>query len=124
MNDTTDHIFTPKDDSLEARIEAYRNVYEAWQNAEASCKFLDDDEWAESLGSREEVERALDISIRSLRIASNAFTREEIAEARKTDLIQNHEAQEIIANQRQGEMQSVREESSQSSDSSEQSQRR
>lgn len=124
MNNTTDHIFTPKDASLESRIEAYRHVYEAWLTAEASCTYLNDDEWGASLEDKDEVERALDISIRSLYMSSDAFTREELAEAKRAHLIQSHEAQDIIANQCQGEMRSVREESSHASDSSEQSQTR
>ena len=47
--DDTEHIFNPKDNSLEARIDAYKGVYEAWLNAEASMSFVDDDEWGESL---------------------------------------------------------------------------
>ena len=83
MNNTTDHIFTPKDSSLEARIDAFRNVYEAWQNAEASMRFADDSQWKDSLGSKEEIQEALNISIRSLNLASGSFSKEEIREAQK-----------------------------------------
>jgi hypothetical protein len=69
----TAHIFTPKDDSLEARIDAYRRVHEVWLNAEASAKFLDNDEWSDTLGDRYEVEQALNISIRSLYIAADSL---------------------------------------------------
>ena len=124
MNNTTDHIFTPKDSSLEARIEAFRNVYEAWQNAEASMKFADDNGWKDTLGSKEEIQEALNISTRSLHLATSTFSKEEIRQAQKNNLLQTHEVQKIVSTQRQGEMQSAREQSSQASDSSEQSQKR
>ncbi len=122
MNDTA-HIFNPKDKSLEARIEAFRGVYEAWQNAESSMGMLDDDKWREALGSHEEVQQAIEISSRSLHLASHSFSQEEIAFARKNNLLQADEIQKIIATQRLGEMRSVRE-GSQSSDSFERGQKR
>ena len=106
MADTA-HIFTPKDDTLKARAEAYRQVYQAWLNAESSLKFLEDDEWSDTLGDREEVERALSISIHSLQVAADAFTKEEIAEARKAQLIEDHEALELIQSKRQQESQAM-----------------
>ena len=103
----TAHIFNPKDDSLEARAEAYRQVYQAWLNAESSLKFLEDDEWSDTLGDKEEVERALNISIHSLQIASDSFTKEEIAEARKANLLEDHEVLELIQSKRQQESQTM-----------------
>lgn len=69
----SENIFNPIDGSLEARVEAYKRVHEAWLNAEASLKYLENDEWADTLGDREEVKKALDISINSLNIAANSF---------------------------------------------------
>ena len=106
--DSTAHIFNPKDNSLEARIVAFKTVYQAWQNAEASCKFMDDNEWHESLGTREEIEDALNISIHSLDVAAHAFTKEDIIQVQKENLLEDHHIQEIIAQQRQGDMQNVR----------------
>ena len=123
MNDTA-HIFTPQNDSLESRIEAFRHVYESWQNAEASMRFADDDQWKDTLGSKEEIQEALNISDRSLHLASGSFSKEEIRQAQKNNLLQTHEVQKIVSTQRQGEMQSAREHSSEASDSSEQSQKR
>ena len=57
----SEHIYTPENDSLEARISAYKTVREAWLNAEASLKFLDDDLWADRLGDRGDVEKAYEI---------------------------------------------------------------
>ena len=90
-------------------IDAYRNVYEAWQNAEASMRFADDDQWKDTLGSKEEIQEALQISAQSLHFASSSFSKEEIREAQKNNLLQTHEVQKIVSSQRQGEMRSVRE---------------
>ena len=51
MADTA-HIYTPQNDSLEARVRAYCRVREAWFNAEASLKYKDDphSEWFYTLG--------------------------------------------------------------------------
>ena len=117
MTDTA-HIFTPKDDSLEARADANRSVYQAWMNAEASLKFLEDDEWRDTLGDREEVQQALDISIHSLHVAADAFSKEDIAKARADHLLETVEADELIQTKRQQEMKTLRE-GWQDSDSSE-----
>lgn len=114
----TAHIFHPKDDSIEARVEAYRNVHQAWLNAEASLKFMDDDEWGDTLGNREEIEKALQVSIHSLRVASNSFSKEEISEAKNSGLIDESEALDIIQNKLQDEMNSIRDGQSQSHSSS------
>jgi hypothetical protein len=117
MTDTA-HIFTPQDDSLEARIDAYKSVYEAWFNAEASLKFLDDEEWSDTLGDREEVEQAHKISVRSLEMATSAIKKSEISQARKQGLLSDDVAQELTHTKRQQEMKDIRD-SQQASDSSE-----
>lgn len=114
----TAHIFHPKDDSIEARIEAYRNVHQAWLNAEASLKFMESDEWSDTLGSREEIEKALNVSSYSLKMASNSFSKEEISEAKNAGLIDESEALDIIQNKLQDEMNSIRNSQSQSHSSS------
>ena len=100
MTDTA-HTFNPTDDSLEARVATYRRVYQSWLDAEASLKCLDDDEWSDTLGDREEVEQALDISIRSLQVASDAFTKQEVLKAKEAGLIDSHEMGELLTEKRQ-----------------------
>lgn len=115
----TAHIFTPKDDSLEARAKAYCNVYQAWQNAEASLKFHENDEWRDTLGEREEVQQALDISIHSLDVAAESFSKEDIAKAKAEHLLENSEVVELVRTQRKLEMRAIREEQQQDQDSDE-----
>jgi len=104
----SEHIYTPENDSLEARISAYKTVREAWLNAEASLKFLNDDEWSDRLGDREEVEQACDISIRSLSMATAAITQDELHKAQEHGLLNSDEVREFIQDKRQQEMQSIR----------------
>ncbi len=116
----TAHIFHPKDDSLEARIEAYRNVHQAWLNAEASLRYMENegDDWRDIVGEREDVARALDITAHSLYVASDSFTRQEISEAKNRQLISESEALDLIENKLQSEMRSIRESQSDSHSSS------
>ena len=119
----TAHIFHPKNDSFEARIDAYRSVYKAWMNAEASLKFLDDDEWADTLGDREEVEYALQVSIQSMELAANTFSQEEISKAREKHLLKEDEVATLIQDKRKLQMRESRLQQ-QHSESSEQRQKR
>lgn len=114
----TAHIFHPQNDSIEARVEAYRNVHQAWLNAEASLKFMESDEWCDTLGSREEIEKALNVSSYSLKMAANSFSKKEISEAKNTGLIDDAEALDLIQNKLQDEMRSIREKQSQSTSDS------
>ncbi len=116
MSDT-EHIYTPRGNSLEARIQAYRTVYEAYLNTEASLKFLDEDGWADTLGDREAVEQAYKISVRSLKMATEAFKQDELDHARRQGLLAEDEIQEIIQSKRLRQIKGIRKEN-QSSDSS------
>lgn len=115
----SENIFNPIDGSLEARVEAYRRVHEAWLNAEASLKYLENDEWADTLGDREEVKKALDISINSLNIAANSFSKEDISEARERKLLSDDEAIELVHTKRKQEQKSSLHSERQDSDYSE-----
>ncbi len=103
-----EHIYTPEDDSLEARISAYKTVREAWLNAEASLKFLDDDLWADRLGDRDNVEEAYRISTRSLQMATDAISQDEIQKGIAQGFVDVSEAREFMQHKRREEMQSIR----------------
>ena len=104
----SEHIYTPDGDSLEARISAYKAVREAWLNAEASLKFLDDDLWADRLGDRDNVEEAYRISTRSLKMATDAISQDEIQIAITQGFVDADEAREFMQHKRREEMQSIR----------------
>lgn len=114
-------IFNPVDDSLEARVDAYRSVHKEWLNAEASLQFIENDEWGDTLGDREEVQKALSISTSSLYYAADSFTEEEVSEASKTHLLESEEAQELLENKRHHELQKLQNREAQDSDTFENS---
>jgi len=104
----TEHIYTPQENSLSERIRAYCAVREAYLNAEASLKFLDDDEWADRLGDREDVEKAYEISVRSLHMATEAIKQDELNEAVSQDLLSLDNVREVMQHKLQQEMKSIR----------------
>lgn len=118
----TETIYTPLDDSLEERVRAYRSVREAWLNAEASLKYAEDGQgdWSYTLGEREEIEQAHEISARSLSMATEDISQDEIKQAISDGLLEAEEAKELIQHKRHRQMQSIREvdELSDSSESS------
>lgn len=61
------HIFTPQDDSLEARIHAYKTMRNELNNIEASQKLSQSKEWQDRLGTEEELQQAHNIIKNSLR---------------------------------------------------------
>jgi len=77
-----DTIFNPQDNSLQARIYAYRSVMKAWYNAEASLKVMDDDEWSHTLGEKEEIVKAHETILNSLKTANKEISGKEINQAR------------------------------------------
>ena len=82
-------------------------------------KYLENDEWADTLGDREEVKEALDISINSLNIAANSFSKEDISEARERKLLSDDEAIELVHTKRKQEQKSSLRSERQDSDYSE-----
>lgn len=116
------HIFTPKDNSLTELVSAYQTVFKSYLNAEASIKFLDDDEWSDSLGERQEVEQAYKISIDSLKMATEKINVNEMKKAKEQGLIDQNDLFEFVQNKRQQEMKSSREKSQESTNSHSQKQ--
>lgn len=104
----SDTIFTPRNNSLKERIKAYRFVVSAWYNAEASLKVMDEDEWAHTLGEKEEIVKAHDIILNSLKTASKEISLNEMKQARELGLLSNSEAQEFINNSRKEEIKKIR----------------
>ena len=103
-----DTIFNPKDNSLEARIQAYRSVMKAWYNAEASLKAMDNDERSHTLGEKEEIVKAHDIILNSLNTCTREISLNEIKQAKELGLINDSEAQEFINNSKQDKIQKIR----------------
>ena len=97
MADTA-HIYTPQNDSLEARVRAYCRVREAWFNAEASLKYKDDpsNEWFYTLGEAEEIEQAYEIAVNSLQMATEDFSEDDLRSAIDQGLMDTAEMSEFV----------------------------
>ncbi len=114
------HIFNPKDDSLTERVSAYRSVHDAYMNAEASVKFLDDEGWEETLGEREEVELAYEVALRSLQIATQSIGLEDLLQIEEQNLLDSSELQELVENKRYHQIRESRDRSQNSHSSNHQ----
>ena len=90
------HIFNPLNDSLAERVKAYRSVYKAWLNIEASLKQADDPEWSNTLGESQELEDAHNIIMESMVMATNSLSIEEIDQATDQGLMSKEEASELV----------------------------
>lgn len=102
----TDHIYNPSNDSLAERIRAYREVYQAWMNVEASMKAVGDSEFDDYLGEREDVEYAYNATVKSLKMAIDNLDQSELQQAQEQGLLSKDEMVEIIQEKRMQEMQS------------------
>ena len=94
----TAHIFTPTDDSLEARIKAYQSSVNLLFSAEQSRKTIkrDDREDTNYIGTKEEVDEAYVIARNSMSEALNAISVSEIEEALEKSYITKVQAKEFI----------------------------
>lgn len=113
MTDSS-HIYHPQSDSLEDRIAAFCTIHRAYKNAEASAALMDDPAWADRLGSREDVQEGLNISKRSLELASIGMTNSDVLKAKQQNwLSQQDEAAlvEVIRKQEANQMRSVEKQS-------------
>ncbi len=90
------HIFNPLDDSLAERVKAYRSVYDAWLNVEASLKQADDSEWSNTLGETQDLEEAHNIISHSMVMATSSLSIEEIDQATDQGLMSKEEASQFV----------------------------
>ena len=116
------HTFTPKDNSLSERVSAYQRVYHDFANVTASMECVDDKDWADRLGDREEVAEAYEVLQNSLQMAFDSIEQSELAEAKKQGLMSDKDVREFIQTKRRQEM-SDRRSSHQNSESSSHSQK-
>jgi hypothetical protein len=107
---TQSHIFNPHNHSFDERIRSYKSVLDAYRNLEASRTYQDDPEWADRLGTEEDMNHAEMVIENSLKVAMDFVMPSEIVEAIGKGLLTSDDAQLIAQIERQQEMQSIREE--------------
>ena len=98
------NIFTPENDSLEARVHAYKEVLSSYRNAKSSLEHKEDGVLLQTLGSIDEIGFALDIASDSLNLAFSAFDESEIDMIQKEGLLDKSDLVEAMQVKRQKEM--------------------
>jgi hypothetical protein len=97
------HIFTPQDDSLEARIRAYKTMRNELYNIEASQKLSQIKDWQDRLGTEEELQQAHKIIKNSLRATLNNIRDIDLQKAQEQGLMTNNEVSEFSADKHEFE---------------------
>jgi len=92
---TTSHIYNPKDDSLEARIQAYKTVLSEYRNIQASQKLFKEKAWEERLGSSDELDSASDVIRNSLEVIAKSITKSELEQAVDENILTPNEYREF-----------------------------
>jgi hypothetical protein len=101
------HIFIPQDDSLEARIEAFRVVRNSSDQLNENSKKLSG--WGDMLGSDEEIKQAKEIMQNSLTEAAKSIHQDELVVSQEKGLLENNEIEEIALVKRKVLMDELRE---------------
>lgn len=91
------HIYTPEDDSLEARIHAYKTMRNELSNIEASQKLSQNKEWQDRLGTEEELQQAHSIIKNSLSATLNNIRDIDLQKAHEQGLMTAKEIVEFSA---------------------------
>jgi len=89
------HIYTLEDDSLEARIHAYKTMRNELSNIEASQKLSQNKEWQDRLGTEEELQQAHNIIKNSLRATLNNIRDIDLQKAQEQGLMTAKEVGEF-----------------------------
>jgi len=89
------HIYTPEDDSLEARIHAYKTMCNELSNIEASQKLSQNKEWQDRMGTEEELQQAHNIIKNTLREALNNIPDIDLKKAKEKGLMTIKEVSEF-----------------------------
>ena len=99
------HINLSSENTLQSKADDYRKASKAHSDIESSIKHADqDNDWAQKLGSGQELQDAKRIIENSRIQAARSFSNEELQEAKEQELITHKEAKQVIAIKRKSEM--------------------
>lgn len=101
---TTASIFTPKDTSLAARVAAWKQVYQANKQLEASLN-LHSKEWQDRLGEQADRLFAQQTIAASFNQACASLSQDELKQAQQQGLLSNQDIQAIVISQRMNKSQ-------------------
>lgn len=104
------HISDQEDDSLEGRIRYFTSMAKAHEQVKASLEMLHQKPWSDSLGEKDEVQEAAQITANSLHLALRKFDEAEFYEAQELGLVDRQDVRKFIEMKRQQEMRDIRNE--------------
>lgn len=102
------HTFHPTNDSFEERIRSYKAVLASYRNLEASLVHMDNKDWANRLGTPEELAEAQIILSNSMDMATKSVSASEIRKAEALGWLDVEDMKLITRLERQQEMQAQR----------------
>ena len=91
------HIYNPQDDSLEAKIQAYKTMRNELHNIEKSQKLSQTKEWQDRLGTEEELKQAHTVIKNSLRRALDNIPDVDLQKAQRQHLMTAKEVSDFLA---------------------------
>ncbi len=106
------NIFIPENDSLEARVQAYKEVLSSYRNAKSSLEHKEDTVLLQTIGGLEEIEFAFNIASDSLDLAFSSFDDSEIEAIQNNGLLDKSELIEAMQLKRKNEINQSRQSSS------------
>ena len=89
------HMYNPQDDSLEAKIQAYKTMRNELHNIEKSQKLSQTKKWQDRLGTEEELKQAHTVIKNSLRRALDNILDVDLQKAQRQHLITIEEVGEF-----------------------------
>lgn len=92
-------IFTPKDNTLSARIDAWRQVREANRQLKESMN-LNSSDWQDHLGEQADLQFAQETIASSYTQASQSISQKELEHALECELLSKNEVSELVMAQR------------------------
>ncbi len=102
------HFFIPENDSLEARIQALKNVLQAYSNIEISIAISKNEGWQQRLGTDEELQLAHEVTQRSLSTAAKKISQSDLSTAKELGLLSTRDADQFKVMKAKSDLQSRR----------------
>lgn len=101
-------IYNPKDDSLEMRVQAFKETRQALYNVEACLNHTNTKGYNSVLGTKEELQQAHTISKNSYKQAVKSLSRADLVKAKDNKLISDNEYAKISVSSDRAKIQNVR----------------
>ena len=81
MDKAASHIYNPINITFEERMRSYKSALSAYRSMEISAKHMGDKDWANRIGTEQELDDARTILSNSLELAAKSVSADEIRKA-------------------------------------------